>query len=77
LKVEFASATFSSENNDDNEGEEEEQPTTDVTTDGEEDSEETFEEAIWLATYSNSEPTVFAYSSIFENLWIRAIVPHA
>ena len=48
-----------------------------LTTEIEEDSEETFEEAIWLATYSNSEPTVFAYSSIFENLWIRAIVPHA
>jgi two-component system, OmpR family, sensor histidine kinase VicK len=48
-----------------------------LTTEIEEDSEETFEEAIWLATYSNSEPTVFAYSSIFQNLWIRAIVPHA
>jgi hypothetical protein len=47
-----------------------------LTTDLEEDSEEPFEEAIGLATYSNSEPTVFAYSSIFENLWIHAIIPH-
>ena len=38
----------------------------------EEDSEETFEEAVGLATYSNSESTVFAYSSIFENLWIHS-----
>jgi hypothetical protein len=41
-----------------------------------EDSAEPFEEAIGLATYSNSEPTVFAYSSIFENLWIHAIIPN-
>jgi two-component system sensor histidine kinase VicK len=40
----------------------------------EEDSEETFEEALGLATYSNSESTVFAYSSIFENLWIHATI---
>jgi two-component system, OmpR family, sensor histidine kinase VicK len=33
--------------------------------------EETSEEAITLATYSNSESTVFTYSSIFENLWIN------
>jgi hypothetical protein len=34
--------------------------------------EETSEEdAIGLATYSNSDPTVFAYISIFENLWMR------
>jgi two-component system sensor histidine kinase VicK len=43
-----------------------------LTTELEEDSEEPFEDAIGLATYSNSEPTVFAYSSIFENLWIHA-----
>ena len=42
----------------------------------EEDSEETFEEALGLATYSNSESTVFAYSSIFENLWIHATILH-
>jgi two-component system sensor histidine kinase VicK len=47
-----------------------------LTTELEEDSEEPFEDAIGLATYSNSEPTVFAYSSIFENLWIHAIIPH-
>jgi hypothetical protein len=47
-----------------------------LTTELEEDSEEPFEEAIGLATYSNSEPTVFAYSSIFENLWIHGIVTH-
>jgi two-component system sensor histidine kinase VicK len=35
------------------------------------DSRETSEEAIGLATYSNSEATVFSYVSIFENLWIR------
>ena len=32
------------------------------------------EDAIGLATYSNSDPTVFAYTSIFENLWMRADV---
>lgn len=32
------------------------------------------EEAIELATYSNSEATVFAYISIFENLWMRTQV---
>jgi hypothetical protein len=48
-----------------------------LSTELEEDSEEPLEEeAIGLATYSNSEPTVFAYSSIFENLWIHAIIPH-
>jgi two-component system sensor histidine kinase VicK len=47
-----------------------------LTTELEEDSEEPLEEEnIGLATYSNSEPTVFAYSSIFENLWIHAILP--
>ncbi len=35
------------------------------------DSKETFDEAIGLATYSNSEATVFSYVSIFENLWIQ------
>jgi hypothetical protein len=34
-------------------------------------SEEEEEDAIDLATYSNSEATVFAYISIFENLWMR------
>jgi len=33
--------------------------------------EETSDEAIGLATYSNSEATVFSYFSIFENLWIK------
>jgi hypothetical protein len=47
-----------------------------LTTELEEDSEEPFkEETIGLATYSNSEATVFAYSSIFENLSIHAIIP--
>jgi hypothetical protein len=32
------------------------------------------EDAIELATYSNSEATVFACISIFENLWMRADV---
>ena len=32
------------------------------------------EEAIDLATYSNSEATVFAYLSIFENLWMHTHV---
>ncbi len=37
--------------------------------------ERTFEEdTIGLATYSNSDPTFFAYMSIFENLWMRADV---
>jgi sugar-specific transcriptional regulator TrmB len=36
------------------------------------DSKETSsDEAIGLATYSNSEATVFSYVSIFENLWIQ------
>ena len=35
------------------------------------DSKETSEEAVGLATYSNSEATVFSYVSIFENLWIQ------
>lgn len=35
------------------------------------DSRETSDEAIGLATYSNSEASVFSYISIFENLWIR------
>jgi hypothetical protein len=32
--------------------------------------EETSEDVIGLATHSNSEATVFAYISIFENLWM-------
>jgi hypothetical protein len=48
-----------------------------LTTELEQDSEEPLvEEKIGLATYSNSEPTIFAYSSIFENLWIHAIIPN-
>jgi two-component system, OmpR family, sensor histidine kinase VicK len=35
------------------------------------DTRETSDEAIGLATYSNSEATVFSYASIFENLWIQ------
>jgi hypothetical protein len=35
------------------------------------DSRESFDEAIGLVTYSNSEATVFSYVSIFENLWIQ------
>ena len=34
----------------------------------------TFDEAIGLATYSNSESTVSSYVSIFENLWMRTEV---
>lgn len=30
------------------------------------------EDAVGLATYSNSESTVLSYDSIFENLWIRS-----
>jgi two-component system sensor histidine kinase VicK len=37
----------------------------------EEDKEETSGEEIELATYSNSESTVFAYTSIFENSWLH------
>ena len=36
------------------------------------DTKETSEDAIGLATYSNSDPTVFACTSIIENLWMRA-----
>jgi sugar-specific transcriptional regulator TrmB len=39
------------------------------------DTRETYDEAIGLATYSNSEATVFSYASIFENLWIQT-QPH-
>jgi two-component system, OmpR family, sensor histidine kinase VicK len=35
------------------------------------DTKEDSDEAIGLATYSNSESTVFSYVSIFENLWIQ------
>jgi two-component system sensor histidine kinase VicK len=35
------------------------------------DARETSDDAIGLATYSNSEATVFSYVSIFENLWIQ------
>lgn len=33
---------------------------------------QTFEEAIGLATYSNSESTVFSNTSMFESLWIQS-----
>jgi signal transduction histidine kinase len=33
------------------------------------DTKKTSEEAVGLATYSNSKPTVLSYSSIFESLW--------
>jgi hypothetical protein len=36
------------------------------------DTMETFEEAIGLSTYSNSESTVFSNFSMFESLWIQA-----
>ena len=35
------------------------------------DSNEDPSEVMGLATYSNSEATVFSYVSIFENLWIK------
>ena len=36
------------------------------------DTKDAFEEAIGLATYSNSEATVLSYISIFENFWIQS-----
>jgi hypothetical protein len=36
------------------------------------DSKDNFSEATGLATYSNTESTVFADYSMFENLWIQA-----
>jgi hypothetical protein len=36
------------------------------------DSKQTFNEAVGLSTYSNSESTVAAYTSIFESLWIQS-----
>ena len=36
------------------------------------DTKETFQEAIGLSTYSNSESTVFSNVSMFESLWIQA-----
>jgi len=38
------------------------------------DSKDSSLEAIGLATYSNSKPTVLSYVSIFESLWSRAIL---
>lgn len=38
------------------------------------DSKENFAEALGLATYSNSKPTVMAYFSIFESLWRQVAV---
>ncbi len=38
------------------------------------DSKENFAEALGLATYSNSKPTVMAYYSIFESLWRQVAV---
>jgi hypothetical protein len=35
------------------------------------DTKETSEEAIGIATYSNSESTVMAYLSVFENIWMQ------
>jgi hypothetical protein len=35
------------------------------------DDKDNLEESTGLATYSNSESTVFSYVSIFENLWIE------
>jgi two-component system, OmpR family, sensor histidine kinase VicK len=40
------------------------------------DTKETHDEAIGLATYSNSEATIFTYVSIFENLWIQTQLLH-
>lgn len=42
-----------------------------LTVDLKDDAREISEEAIGLATYSNSEATVFSYVSIFENLWTQ------
>ena len=36
------------------------------------DTKETFQEAVGLSTYSNSESTVFSNVSMFESLWIQA-----
>jgi two-component system, OmpR family, sensor histidine kinase VicK len=43
-----------------------------VTIEVNDDSKDNFSEATGLATYSNSESTVFTDYSIFENLWIQA-----
>lgn len=45
--------------------------TSSLTVELKDDTRESSDEAIGLATYSNSEPTVFSYVSIFENLWIQ------
>jgi two-component system sensor histidine kinase VicK len=46
-----------------------------LTVESNDDAKETSEdESIGLATYSNSDPTVFAYTSIFENLWMKTEV---
>jgi two-component system, OmpR family, sensor histidine kinase VicK len=38
------------------------------------DTRESSEQAIGLATYSNSDATVFSYVSIFENLWLQTVL---
>ena len=38
------------------------------------DSKESFAEAVGLATYSNSKPTVLSYYSIFESLWRQVVL---
>jgi two-component system, OmpR family, sensor histidine kinase VicK len=45
--------------------------TSSLTVELKDDTRESSDEAIGLVTYSNSEPTVFSYVSIFENLWIQ------
>jgi two-component system, OmpR family, sensor histidine kinase VicK len=45
--------------------------TVELKDDDNDDTKETYDEAIGLATYTNSEATIFTYVSIFENLWIQ------
>ena len=40
------------------------------------DSKQNFTEAVGMATYSNSKPTVLSYVSIFENLWRQSELYH-
>jgi two-component system sensor histidine kinase VicK len=42
-----------------------------LTVELQDDTKETSEEAIGLATYSNSESTALSYVSIFETLWLQ------
>ena len=42
-----------------------------LTVEMKDEAKESFDESVGLATYSNSESTIDAYTSIFETLWVQ------